>query len=64
MNKLPKDDFDYSEARMLKIGDVIHCHGTFDYIRAVILLHKKGYELECGETKNSLVITGIPKNTQ
>ena len=47
--------------RELKVGDVIQCHGTFDYIRVVILLHKKGYELECGETKNSIVITGVPK---
>lgn len=61
MNKLPKDDFDYSGVRMLKIGDVIHCHGTFDYIRVFISLQKRGYQMESGEVKNSLVITGAPK---
>jgi len=48
--------------RELKVGDVIQCHGSFDYIRVVILLHKKGYELECGETKNSIVIMGVPND--
>lgn len=48
--------------RELRVGDVIRCHGSFDYIRVVILLHKRGYELECGETKNSLVITGVPND--